>query len=91
MSKKTMKAFSELDWPEAVEVANKTANHLKEIAEYMQNDVKDYDEKRVDKYMLLFINDLEELDDLGDEINEVFEKDDLEHAESVIYISEPET
>ena len=91
MNEKMMKAFSELDWAEAVKAANKTANHLKEIVDYMKNDVKCYDAEKVGTYVMLFIEDLDELDAFGDEINEVFEKDDLEHAESVIYISEPET
>ncbi len=87
MNEKLIKAFAELDWPYAVKVAHKTANRLKAIAEYMQNDVKDRDAEKVDKYIMLFIEDLEELDDLGNEINAIFEKDDLEHCESVINIS----
>ena len=87
MNEKLIKAFAELDWPDAVKVAHKTANHLKAIAEYMQNDVKDRDAEKVDKYIMLFIEDLEELDNLGNGINAIFEKDDLEYCESVINIS----
>ena len=82
MNEKMLKAFAELDWQEAVEVANKTAKHLKKIAELMQmHDVKDCDAEKVDKYIMLFLNDLEEMEVLGDEINTVFEEDDLEHCE----------
>lgn len=80
MNEKMMKEFSELDWSEAVKVANETASHLKEIAEYMQNDVRDYDAEKVSSYIMQFMKELEELDDLGDEINAIFEKDDFEHS-----------
>lgn len=80
MNEKMMKEFSELDWSEAVKVANETASHLKEIAEYMQTDVRDYDAEKVSSYIMLFMKDLEELDYMGDDINAVFEKNDFEHS-----------
>ena len=77
MNEKMIQALSELDWLEAL----KTASQLKEIAEYMLiHSVMTYDPEKVDTYALLAIEDVEELEALADEINAVFERDDLENS-----------
>ncbi len=72
MNEKTMTALSELNWLEIT----KTANQLTEIAEYMlMTDLEDYDAEKVDLYAGLVLEDVEELQELSNEINTIFEDD----------------
>lgn len=72
MNEKTMTALSELNWLEIM----KTANQLSEISEYMlMTDLEDYDAEKVDLYAGLVLEDVEELKELSNEINTIFEDD----------------
>lgn len=71
MDKKTLAALSKLDWFEML----KTANQMKEIAEYMHmHDEDSYDPEKVELYAGLIEEDVDELQGLVTQINEITEE-----------------
>ena len=71
MDKKTLAALSQLDWFETL----KTANQLKEIAEYMfMHNEESYDPEKVQLYAGLVEEDVDELNSLVEQINEITEE-----------------